>query len=102
MIAGVTGSLLSHEVVAGAMLRHDEGVAEVSRKVRAWHARVWKEMGPAHGARSVFDRVAAPLLTALGFRVVSDTDRNDGCLHARLEADGRTVAVAVVTGWGRD
>ncbi len=59
-------------------------------------------MGPASSARAVFDRVAAPLFQDLGFRVVTVEGGADSCLHARLETGGRTVAVLVATGWGRD
>jgi hypothetical protein len=99
MIAGLSGSLLSHDVVERVVR---EQPPAPSRSIRAWHASVSRSMGPADSARSVFDRLAVPLLQNLGFRVVPATSRSSGCLHAQLEADGRAVALLVVTGWGRD
>ncbi len=101
MVAGLTGSLLSHEVLNAVATARDADGGPV-RAQRAWHARVAKEMGPASSARSVFDRIAVPLLQNLGFRVVPTGARGDVCLHAQLETGGRTVAVLVVTDWGRD
>jgi hypothetical protein len=99
MIAGLSGSLLSHDVVEKVVR---EEPAAPSRPIRVWHAHVSRSMGPADSARSVFDRLAVPLLRNLGFRVVPAASRSSGCLHAQLEAGGRAVALLVVTGWGRD
>lgn len=103
MIAGLSGSLFSHEVVAEAMgLRDDGATATAARTLRAWQARVAKDMGPASSARAVFDRVAVPLMEAFGFRIVPLDGRAGTCLHAQLEAGGIAAAVLIVTDWGRD
>ncbi len=105
MIPGLSGSLLSHEALsAGAGLRLVQNESEsgaAHRRLRAWHSTVAREMGPAFGARAVFDRVGAPLGAALGFRVTlggSDTGR---LFHAVLEAHGAPAAALLVTDWGR-
>jgi hypothetical protein len=102
VIAGLTGSLLSHDALSRSPVANQEDVAADWREIRAWHARVAGEMGPAAGARAVLDRLAAPLLERLGFRVVPLGDRGGGWLHAQLETSGRAVGALVVTGWGRD
>jgi hypothetical protein len=102
MIAGLTGSLLSHDALSELVFDHDGGIAGAERALQAWHGRISKEMGPANAPRLVFDRLAAPLLQQLGFRVVPIGGRADTCLYAQLEVDGRTAAVVVVTAWGQD
>ena len=56
MIPGLSGSLLSHDAVAGAIVATSHSsTADAHRRVRAWHAAVAREMGPASSARAVFD-----------------------------------------------
>jgi hypothetical protein len=103
MIAGLSGSLISHEVVGDAVDACDTAdLAAASRTLRALQGRVAKEMGPASSVRGVFDRVAVPLMQALRFRIVPLGDRADECLYAQLESDSAAVAVLIVTAWGRD
>jgi hypothetical protein len=106
MIPGLSGSLLSHEALsAGAGLRlvqHESESAPAHRRLRAWHATVARDMGPAFGARSVFDRVAAPLGAALGFRVTLSGTESGRLFHAVLEAHGAPAAALLVTDWGRE
>ena len=105
MIPGLSGSLLSHEALAagdGLRLVHDEQVAATHRRLRAWHSSVVRDMGPACGARAVFDRVGAPLGAALGFRVTLAGTESGRLFHAVLEAHGSAVAVLLVTEWGRE
>ena len=102
MIAGLTGSLLSHDVLEELLSARDRHGAAADRSLRAWHARVSREMGPASGARTVFDRLAVPLFHHLGFQVVPVEGGTDTCLHARLDSGVRTAAVLMATGWGRD
>jgi hypothetical protein len=105
MIPGLSGSLLSHDAVAGAIdTTSHSSTADVHRRVRAWHAAVASEMGPASSARAVFDRIAVPLGAALGFRVAPahGPDEAGRSLGAVLEARGSAVAALLATEWGRD
>jgi hypothetical protein len=58
-------------------------------------------LGPTAAARTVFDRVAVPLFSQLGYRVVPAAAGAD-FFAAALAAGGRTVAALLVTSWGRD
>ena len=100
MITGLTGSLLSHDALTN-MESQADGHALV-RALRTWHADVTKDIGPASSARIVFDRLAAPLLHRLGFRVIPMGDRVGTCLYAQLATERHTAAVLVATDWGRD
>lgn len=103
MIAGLSGSLLSHDALPGAIPgASDEQCASARRQLRAWHAVLATEMGPACGARAVFDRVAAPLAAALGFRITLFGGDGARLFNAVLEADGTPAAALLVTEWGRD
>jgi hypothetical protein len=103
MIAGLSGSLLSHDALPGAIAdASGEQCAAARRQLRAWHVVLATEMGPACGARTVFDRVAAPLAAALGFRITRFGGDGARLFSAVLEADGRPAAALVVTAWGRD
>ncbi|HET9263175.1 MAG TPA: N-6 DNA methylase [Vicinamibacterales bacterium] len=70
-------------------------------RFRSWHARIRTQLGPASGARTVFDRVAAPLFKQLGYRVIPLAGSGEA-LNAALQARGPGAAGLVVTGWGRD
>ncbi len=106
MIPGLSGSLLSHEALsggAGLSLVHDkQESAAAHRRLLAWHANVAREMGPACGARAVFDRIAVPLGAALGFRVTLAGTESGRLFHAVLEAHGIPAAALLVTEWGRE
>jgi hypothetical protein len=103
MIAGFSGSLLSHDAVAAIIAAEGcPGAAEAQRRLRAWHALVVREMGPASAARAVFDRVAVPLCGVLGFRVTPLAVDPIRSFHAGLETRGLVVATVFATEWGRD
>jgi hypothetical protein len=107
MIPGLSGSLLSHEALSSGAgdlrFRKDEAHwAAAHRRLRAWHTAVAREMGPAFGARAVFDRVGAPLAAALGFRVTLVGTDSGRMFHALLEANGAPAAALLVTAWGHD
>jgi hypothetical protein len=103
MIAGLSGSLLSHDALAGAVRSATpSNAADAHRRVRAWHAAVVREMGPASSARAVFDRIAVRLCAALGFRVTPVAGDGGRSLHAALESGGTVVASLLATEWGRD
>lgn len=104
MIPGLGGSLLSHDALAPwletAARRADDAPARAA--FGASLSSAWSEMGPVHGPRAVFDRIATPLAGALGLRLTLDGVEHQDVLHARIEADDRAWAVLVVTAWGRD
>jgi hypothetical protein len=113
MISGIRGSLLSadaleHLVPDELRGRLDEfGRSRARHRLRAWHVPLRTVLGPAAAARAVFDRVAVPLFSQLGYRVVPiaaarDSERTVPICRARLDADGTTAAALVVTGWGQD
>lgn len=104
MIPGLSGSLLSHDALAGAKDAFLPAPAGAQRHLRAWHASIGREMGPASSARAVFDRIAVPLCAALGFRVTPAFGR-DGTprvFRGLLEVGGTAAAALLATEWGRD
>jgi hypothetical protein len=104
MIAGLSGSLLSHEGLAShaRLLATDTEVAIPQRRLHAWMTAVLRTMGPASSARAVYDRVAVPLFSELGFRTILTRTDTGGVLRGVLHAGGLQAAVVLVTGWGRE
>jgi hypothetical protein len=101
MIAGLSGSLLSHDALEAAGWTHaDDGAARLYRVLHRWHAAVSRSSGPTWTARHVFDGIAVPFLSALGFTVVplcADSEQVQSLIHV----DGPVASLSVV-GWGRD
>ncbi len=94
MIAGLSGSLLSHEGVAdhARLVATDDEVAMPRRRLQAWITAVLRTMGPASSARAVYDRVAVPLFSELGFRTIltrADTDASPARRTARRRIASR-------------
>lgn len=107
MIRGLSGSLLSHEALGTAVPKALCGLLGESdrdaalRRMRAWYLTVRSSLGPTAGARAVFDVVAIPLATQLGFRpLVLGTAQAPP--YALLHADTRSVGVLVALPWGAD
>jgi hypothetical protein len=71
MIAGVSGRLLSHAYLEQHVLPKLDAAAGVAfeRDARKWWQRVMRILGPAAGARQVFDVAVAPLLALLEYAV---------------------------------
>jgi hypothetical protein len=108
MIAGISGSLLSHEAMERVIpiaLRGQLGEGDRSRahrQLQVLHRRIEAAgLGPASSARAVFDAVGAPLLAHLGYRALPLSSSGASHIFA-LQAGGRTMAVMVVTPWGHD
>jgi hypothetical protein len=106
MIPGLSGSLLSHEVLARIVpdelreLLDDEGREPARRRFRAWHVPLRAQLGPALALRTVFDRLGEPLLTGLGYHVVpAGATVESYC--AVLEVSGTPRATLLVTPWGQ-
>lgn len=71
MIAGVSGRLLSHAYLEQHVLPNVEPSfsAAFERDVHRWWRTVSRALGPAAGARQVFDVAASPLLALLGYAI---------------------------------
>ena len=103
MIPGLSGSLLSHDAISrAAAVAGRPSAAEAHREARRWYGVVAREMGPASSARAVYDRIAVPLCTTLGFHVVPVAAEAVRMVRAVLEARGSVVATLLATEWGRD
>ncbi len=105
MIRGLSGSLLSAEALAvspGAATHPDAAIAAARRRLVAWHAGITRDLGPASAARTVLDRVAAPLVAELGFRPVCCGPDGRELQRAVLYAGDAAVAGLVVVAWGRE
>jgi hypothetical protein len=103
VIPGLSGSLLSHDALAGWLPAQKS--SSFSRHLGPLHARLaatWQDLGPAHGARTIYDRVVTPLAAALGLRLTLDGQAPHGLLLAKAEADGHPCAAVVVFPWGAD
>ena len=76
MIPGLSGSLFSHEALGEVVPRALNGLlgeAEreaARRSLRAWHVPLRALLGPALSLRAIYDRLAVPLFTAMGYHVV--------------------------------
>ena len=103
MIPGLSGSLLSHDALDAAGLGVPEsGDATVAqRSLLVWHGALSRVAGPAWTARRVFDEVAVPFCTTLGFQIVPVLSEV-ATASALLQSAGETVALLVALGWGRD
>jgi Eco57I restriction-modification methylase len=104
MIPGLSGSLLSHDALAGALNAIRRGTAKPDyRWFRSWYGRILRDMGPTSAARQVYDRVAVPLAASLGLRAVPVAGpQSSGSIHGLLYNDALPVAALIVTGWNRD
>ena len=110
MIPGIRGTLLSEEalehVAPDALkgLLDEPGRAAARRRVAAWHTPLRRELGPATGLRTLFDRLAVPLVSHLGYRALLDAGLHarPDALRAILESHKRPVATLIVTAWGQD
>ena len=72
------------------------------RRLQTWIGAVLRTMGPASSARAVYDRVAVPLFSELGFRTILTRADTDAVLRGVLHAGGLQAAVVLVTAWGRE
>lgn len=107
-IPGLSGSLLSADALAGAIPEalgpalDRAGAAAIHSRIRAWHRRVSATMGPATSARALFDRLAVPFLTELGFTADIAPVERGGLFRGILEGSGHPCAALIVTPWGGD
>lgn len=96
MIPGVGGALLSHAYLEQHLLPHLDSAtsAVLGRQALRWWRTVTRSLGPAAGARQVFDVAAAPLLVSLGY--VAPAMRPLGDTLVGLSAGGGQSPVLVI------
>jgi hypothetical protein len=100
VIPGLSGSLLSHDAVEAWLPSQAARPGGHTGGFNGRLAAAWRDMGPSHGARAVYDRIAAPVAGALGLRLTLDGSDRHGMLLAHAEAHGRLCAAVVVLPWG--
>ena len=101
MLAGLSGSLVSHYFAERILLEEFSGrlgersLATAERSfARWWHTQA-SQLGPASSIRSIWDLAAAPLAELLGFAAGPATGEGTDARHAPLtSSSGRVVLVA--------
>ena len=95
VIAGMSGSLLSHDAVerliasgAEPELTPDRWLP-LQRRLRGWHAELRQRLGPTAGPRTVFDLVASPFASTLGFAVLPVCDAPPAARTETVDAELR-------------
>lgn len=103
MIAGMSGTLLSHDAIGELLTVPDPSLVTFTadrphRQLRTWHAGVRARLGPTASARVIFDTVAEPLMRTLGFDV-SLVESSPQLAVAVLTSSGRPVAALIAAPW---
>jgi hypothetical protein len=100
MLAGLSGSLVSHYFAERILLQEFSGrLGERSLAVaerafaRWWHTQA-SQLGPASSIRSIWDLAAAPLVELLGFAAGPATGEGVETRHAALTSSGRVALIA--------
>ena len=102
MIPGLRGSLLSHDAVLGLVATDENDALRAARRaLLSWHREVRDVSGPAWPARTVFDRIAAPVCEALGFDVVP-SGGSSRTVRAILYRQNAAQIALCAFGWGQD
>jgi hypothetical protein len=100
VIAGLRGSLLSHDALAAAPRSSlDERARLARRQLAAWHAALERDAGPVWSPRTVFDRIAIPFCRAFGLHVVPAGGDERVC---RGLLQDQTTAMVAAFAWGRE
>ena len=103
MLAGLTGSLVSHHFAerilfdefAGRLGETSSAAAERAF-VRWWQAEA-SQLGPASSIRSIWDLGAVPLAELLGFAAPYPSQNSDNIRHALLTSSASPVALFAAT-----
>lgn len=100
MIPGVNGALLSHAYLEHQVLPNlAPGMsAAFAREAPRWWRSVSRSLGPAAGARQVFDIATAPLLVSLGYPVPAMRRLGDK-LAGLAAGSGRSPVLVVTLPW---
>ena len=103
VIAGMSGSLLSHDALDELWQRPDPAIVtfaaeKAHRHLRSWHAGIRARLGPTATARTIFDTVAEPLLRSLGFDI-SVVQSGSQTVGALLTTSARPVAALIAAPW---
>ena len=103
MIAGMRGSLLSHDALTAGTARLAQAPSATTgyARILALQTELQREAGPAWPARVVFDRIAVPVCRVLGFEVLpagGDARFSRGL----LQHGGSPAAVVVAFAWGEE
>lgn len=101
MIAGLRGSLLSHDALLEAARCPGHAHEPPQRSLLRWSAEIVRDGGPAWPARTVFDRIAVPFSRALGLDLLPMRGDAGSC-RAVGRIDGTTAVVAAAFAWGQD
>ena len=104
MIAGMSGSLLSHDALDELWQRHDPTIVTFTagkpyRHLRAWHAGIRARLGPTASARTIFDTVAEPLLRSLGFDISVVQSSSQICRRDCSRSPACPVAALIAAPW---
>ena len=104
MIAGLSGSLLSHDALSSSLETSHAAAPPNHGWFQTWYDRLTRDIGPSSSARTVYDRVATPLVAALGLRIARGPEPNNASdwIHALIQGERDAVATLLVTGWGQD
>jgi hypothetical protein len=103
MLAGLSGSLVSHYYAEQILLREFSGRlgensrAGAERSFSRWWLTQASQLGPASSIRSVWDTAAAPLVELLGFTAVHPMGAGADVRYAPLVASSGHVALAAAT-----
>ncbi len=92
-----SGTLVSLDVLPRLMIRDPVRTAHLSRVLREGLER----LGPASGARGIYDLLAQPLVAALGFDLRLDRDAGTDVV-ATLITGQHAAAILAIGGWGAD
>jgi Eco57I restriction-modification methylase len=106
MIAGLTGSLLSHDALERAVRPALAGAGgerqaeSARRRLKQVVTAACHVLGPASSSRAVFDRVAVPFADVFGYQLSVIAGGDSLC--AAMHCGGVRAAVLVATHWGVD
>src|SRR2546423_5341578 len=96
-LSAFSGTLVSLDVLPHVTSRHDVHAPHLCRVLRDGLGH----LGPASGARNVFDLLAHPVFSALGFDIRLTRDAGSEVI-ATLAANRHDAAVLVAAGWDSD
>jgi hypothetical protein len=103
MLAGLSGSLLSHYFAERILQQEfsgrlgDTSLAAAERSFTGWWHTQASQLGPASSIRSIWDLAAAPLVELLGFTAPSARGDGPDTRHTLLTGSSERIALVVAT-----